>query len=478
MPNENGSPTDEEKLLYTNSFAKFCTDIIGLELAEYHKELISLITNRYVCIVIPRGHSKSSLFSIAYPLWRLIKEKNIEICLISSSLDQSMKLFAKTQYILETNPFFANLLPTDRMTIWNKSQITTTTHNLFYIKPFNSTIRGSYPHYMIIDDVLREETTNIMQARETFWSDIYPAGQTVGCQIIVIGTPLSMDDLYADLQKKNSWVFYKKPAVIEDEKGNWIKPLWAERFSLNRLKEIQGAMSPYRFQREYMCTPTSTGDILYPQELVINALDYNLDFTDKSEGMVTISADFAMSTKSSGDYNVFIVLDDMQGQTYYKKTDTGTVEVPNPLIVRNMIRFRGNIGQTEKILRLCKQYNALRVVVDNSGVGAKFVKELKEESILVEPQDFVPAKRNAILLNLRTVLEKGRLVIPSGPNSSPLTDILVHELSGFRAVENSQTGYEAWKSNLEHDDCVSSLAMAVKHASNPKVTMEKLIFGG
>lgn len=454
MPNEDGTPTNEESLLYSNSFPRFCTDILGLELSSYHNELADLITNRYLCIIVPRGHSKSSFFSLAYPLWRLFREKNKEICLVSSSIDQSMKLFAKTQQVLETNPFFSYLLPQDRSVTWNKSQLATTTGNLFYVKPFNSTIRGSYPHYMIADDILREETTDLVQSKETFWSALYPAGQTVGCQIIVAGTPLSLEDLYADLQKKKEWITYKRSAVITDSNGKWIKPLWPERFTLEKLREIESSMSSYRFQREYMCNPVSTGDILYPAELVLNSIDYNLDFTEKSEGIASIGCDYAMSTKTSGDFNVFIVIDDLVGKTYYKKTDQGTIEIPNPLIIRQMIRYRGNQGQTEKTLRLNDQFKATRITVDKSGVGAKFVKELKEEGLWVDEQDFQPASRNALLMNLRTVLEKNRLVIPSGINSSPLTNTLIYELGGFRAVRNTQTGYETWKSNYEHDDCL------------------------
>ena len=114
---------------------------------------------------------------------------------------------------------------------------------------------------------------------------------------------------------------------------------------------------------------------------------------------------------------------------------------------------------------------------DESGVGAKFIKELRESYFAVDGQDFQPAKRNMILMNLRTLIEKNRLVIPGGDLSAPLTDILQRELKGFRLVKNKNTGHESWKSNLDHDDTVMALAMAVKDITIQGKVMEDVIFG-
>ncbi|HUW48453.1 MAG TPA: terminase family protein [Patescibacteria group bacterium] len=465
-----------------SDFPFFCEKVLSLEMTGYHQEICSLPgLHKYLCIIMPRGHGKTQIFSIAFPLWKLFTEKDKEICLVSSTIDQSRKIFSKMQYVLETNPFFKSLLPTDRRSpgggSWNSSQITTTNHNLFYNKPFNSSARGMQPNYIIYDDLLRD-VEDMTVAKETYWSVFYPAGQAVNCRHIIVGTPIGLDDLYADLQKKEGkgWHVYKRSAVSEDEKGNWIKPLWPQRFTLERLYEMRESMNPTRFEREMMCRPRPVGDVLFPQEMILNATDDNLEFSSEVKGISYVGADFAMSTKSSGDFNVFVVVDDQPGEVYKKKTDKGIVEINDPVIVRTAMRFRGNMGQTEKIKSLYDQYHCARAIGDNSGVGAKFVKELQDEQVFVDAQDFQPAKRNMLLMGLRGLLEKNRLVIPSGPESSYFTDILIRELSGFRLTKNNMTGHESWKSNLDHDDTVMALAMAVKHASNPKTQMEDLVF--
>jgi len=190
-----------------------------------------------------------------------------------------------------------------------------------------------------------------------------------------------------------------------------------------------------------------------------------------------IGADFAMSEADSGDFNVFFVVDDAMGTIYKKKTDKGVVEVENPIFIREMIRYKGSTGQVERIEGLHKRFKNAKIIGDNSGVGAKFIKELKEKFFDVDAQDFQPAKRNMILMNLRTIIEKNRLVIPAGEESSILTNRLLRELGGFRKVENKNTGHQSWKSNIDHDDCPVALAMAVKDASNPQEIEGPIFYG-
>jgi len=463
-----------------NDFSYFCKHVLDYEITNYHRELMALpMQHRYLCVVIPTGHSKTWTFSIAYPLWRLFREQSIEICLVSSSLDQSMKIFSQAQYVLETNPFFQTLLPKNRHISWTKSFIKTTNNNQYYIKPFNSTARGIHPHYIIMDDLLREGDMPMDQVKETFWTIFFPRGQIHNCQLIVVGTPQSIEDLYADIERrgKDNWKVVRKSAIIEDETGKPISVLWKERFSLEKLEGIREQMGDPKFQREYMCKPVSEGELLIPKEMILNAMDYNLEFSEEIIGTVVLGCDFAMSTAKSGDYNAFLVIDDASGTTYTKHTDKGDVEIKDPVFIRNMIRYRGGIGQTQRIKDLYQRYKALQVVVDNSGVGAKFVQELRDEFLNVDAQDFQPAKRNMLLMNMRRVFEQNRLIIPGGEASSPMTDILIRELGGFR-LNRTKAGHESWKSDLSHDDSVFGLAMAVKNvSSNPQGTGENFIIG-
>jgi hypothetical protein len=266
----------------------------------------------------------------------------------------------------------------------------------------------------------------------------------------------------------------RKSAVVEKENGEWARPLWAERFSLENLKKIKMDMGEYRFEREYMCRPRATGDTLFPMELIMNSLDHNAPFEYTTKGMVYVGCDFAMSTTETGDYNVFTVIDSYQG-TYRKQVDKGYVDIENPVIIRKIIRFKGS-GQIDNIKSLYTYFTPHRCIVDSSGVGARFVQELMENRISVDAQDFRPANRNMLLLNLRRLMEQNRLIIPTKGECETLTNHLINELSGFRTIK-TRAGSETFASSLKHDDMVMSLAMAVKEVSQPRKPLETIFFG-
>lgn len=825
-----------EHLKFYSNFTYFCEKVLNLEMTEYHKGIADLpLKHRYLCIVIPTGHSKTTLFTMAYALWRLWREKNIEICLVSSSIDQSMRMFALVQAELQTNPFFKELLPTDRFDTWNKSQLKTKNGNQYYIKPFNSTARGIHPQYIIYDDLLRESDIDMDTIKEMFWSVFYPRGQIHNCQHVVVGcvhpdtlvytdkglekigslvpslllndekklltfnkkvlgkdgwdktskyyvngktktkkiilvggyelecsmmhplwvckennrkwvtkkdiswirsedlkigdrvalklgarvfgkketisediaylyglyisegsldfygrsnriaitnkapevisflknifgfhntdgihnrknskeliqnmrryglpfercynkwipdrifkepkkiqamflrgvydgdghstyyknglrvcltstskkqllgvqqmllnfgivshingafhkghfkkdgtyikksysyclafgginsnifmeeigfgikykqkkvpekgirqvrqpfgfvwkkikkiedsesitvdfvipkghsfvsngfishnTPQGLDDLYAELEKKDEWHVVRKAAVTI-ENGEWRDPLWPERFPIEVLKKIRDSMAPYRFNREYLCKPSPTGTPLVSKEQLLNCLDENLEFSFEIKGIGYLGCDFAMSTEASGDFNVFTVVDDMSGKTYSKKTDKGIIEIGDPVIVRKITRFKGP-GQIESIKQLEGYYKPAKIIADNSGVGARFVQELREAQINVYGQDFQPANRNQLLLNLGSLIEKGRLIIPSGPESEFLANALIREISGF-GLKRTKANTETFRSSTDHDDMCISLALAVKDVIGPRISLSNVFYG-
>ena len=323
---------------------------------------------------------------------------------------------------------------------------------------------------------MRDNDTPMELVKNTFWSVFFPRGQIHNCQHIVVGTPISLMDLYADLEKDPQWFTVKKQAVITDEAGRWVKPLWSERFSLESLAKIRDGMTDFNFQREFQCNPIATGDSLFPQDMLLEALDDDLDYNYTAQGITTIGNDYAMSTAVTGDYNVFTVVDNQMGKTHTKNVNGKKVLVENPVIIKRILRFRGNTGQIESMKSLENYYPNSRIIADESGVGAKFVQELRENSFSVDAQNFAPANRNMLLMNLRRLLEQGRLVIPNKGESVPITDRLIKELSGFSST-TTKSGSESWQSNLDHDDLPISLALAVKGIGSPRKLLTKIFYG-
>jgi len=251
---------DIEFLSECSDPAFFIDNVLGYKPSGFHREMVQeAMKNRFLLIEVPRGHAKTTMISKGYATWLLWKERGVEICLTSSSMKQSKKFLAEIKQMITENPFLKHLVPSDRDLSWNKEEMKTTNGNYLYVKPFNDSARGMQPHYIIYDDILRIEDSNTTaeDKEEIFWSVFFPAGQTNRCKHFVVGTPAFEGDLFDKIEKNSiedgDWKHIHYACVEVDSAGNWVKPLWPERYTLEELKKIQSMMSPILFAREYMC---------------------------------------------------------------------------------------------------------------------------------------------------------------------------------------------------------------------------------
>jgi len=314
-------------------------------------------------------------------------------------------------------------------------------------------------------------------------------GQTKRSKHIVVGTPISADDLFAEIEQKakksSRWVVYKKPAIVE-ENGKQV-PAWKERFSIEELMELKQDMGNYDFNREYLCNPLAPGSGFFEREMVLNAQDDELGFSYNTKGTVTIGADFAMSESKTGDYNVFTVVDSVNGKMK-RKFDFGEgeveLEVENPVVIKKIERYKGATGQVQRLLDLYKTYRASKIILDVSSFGTRFAQELRDKGVNVDAQDFRPANRSQLLVNLRRLFESDdptvkppRIVIPysNKDGTRMVTEELCKELSGFDETK-TKGGFKTIASKLAHDDMVFSLSLAVKDVVYTKSVPNKLIW--
>ena len=119
---------DESKLKveYYSDFILFCKDLLKFhgemiyDFGFFHKEIAdAIIRNRYVAIMVPRGHLKTTIVSVCYPIWRMVREKRYEIVLTSSTMEQSVKNLGTIKYYLENTPWLDYLIPSNKDGMWN-----------------------------------------------------------------------------------------------------------------------------------------------------------------------------------------------------------------------------------------------------------------------------------------------------------------------------------------------------------------------
>lgn len=470
----------------------FIENILGFKLSSVHKEMLStVLLNRYVAIEVPVGHAKTTTISIGYVLWRLWREvRGFEICLTSSSLDQSMRVLVEIQNHIETNDFLKSLIPSDRRDSWNKKQLVTSKGTKFFVKPFNDSARGVHPDIIIYDDILRVADSDLSQqdVKDIFYSVFIPRGQTKRSQHILVGTPATENDLFDDIEKKakqgKQWkhVHYSaitklKPFGNLANPDDWIDALWPERFPINELKEIRETISPARFAREYLCNPQLDGASMFDLNKLADGLDEEAEFAyAKKNGYTVMGLDIAFSTQVTADWTVITIATLLNEPYNVRKYIDGrlmTKEVTEGIYIERIIRTHGVNSQT--IIDMYNLYDCNKIVLDKSTGGVLVASELRTNGINVEEQAFDPASRSMLLLNLWKIIGQGRIIIPfkKEGNSEKTIQQLRHELNGMQEAK-TRTGADTYKSITEHDDMVMSLALSVKDFQRKAYCAENL----
>ena len=124
---------------------------------------------------MPRGHFKSSIVSVGYPLWLLIHDPNTAIALISSAEKNTQKWLFDIKQTIEHNLFFQWAFgEIQKGNKWDANQLTIKRDRDFGINVQASitayTLKGGlasahHPH-LILDDPLNEQTAFSERERE------------------------------------------------------------------------------------------------------------------------------------------------------------------------------------------------------------------------------------------------------------------------------------------------------------------------
>lgn len=213
------------------SFMEYCfVDHRGnpWKLQDFHKKILELtLTERNLLIEMPRRSGKSSLMSVAYPLWRVMKNRDTRIMIISASESLAKQWLREIEHHMRDNERYkalaGNLVPELRKQTWtDKEKIVSgrssqATHMTFLAMGFDGRPRGRRADLMIFDDVVNEQNSGTEYQREKVKDKFFKAflpvldknlNDPISGQTIVVGTPYTLEDLYDDLSKKWGEPFY------------------------------------------------------------------------------------------------------------------------------------------------------------------------------------------------------------------------------------------------------------------------------
>jgi len=238
---------------------------LGYSWGDHIEEWMQMYGNRgdanvhRVCIIAPRDHSKSTTLRVAV-LWSCLfekwRDKPFTTWLFSASKDLAMRRLEEIRDDMKRHPQLRNMIDPKR---GNRHAIHFTNGSWIRATGVGAAIRGEHPARIVFDDVLDDMGDQSPgNLRHWFRKKITPmlSPQT---SIFVVGTPMSMTDLYHTEMLSNpvwkSTITSAIPNWEEHKADPSIPPiaLWEVQRPIAFLMEQRVAIGELAFTQEYLC---------------------------------------------------------------------------------------------------------------------------------------------------------------------------------------------------------------------------------
>ena len=234
---------DMDMKMSKRSFKYFFETVLGFDYAGHHKCWDKgLEENRYYCVKASRDHGKS-VFFMSYALWLAAFNPNKHIMIFSHSLEQTLEHMRFIRNNIDGAACLQHLKPGGIP--WRKTYFEFTNGSRIMAKSVGGGTRGFHPDVVVCDDILWGTTgSELQRAADWFYGVLLPVLHHTG-KMMMVGTPFSYNDLYAELEKKETFRVETYPAINKEG-----EPLWPERWSLDALAQRRLSMPAIQFTRE------------------------------------------------------------------------------------------------------------------------------------------------------------------------------------------------------------------------------------
>ena len=444
---------DIDRQMAAKSFQYFFVDILGFDFSHHHADWEKgLNGNRNYVVKASRDHGKS-VFFMSYALWLAAFNPGTNVMVFSHSLEQTLEHMRFIRNNIENTDILKDLKPQGKP--WAKSYFEFSNKSRIMAKSVGGATRGFHPDVVVCDDILWGTTAGELQrAADWFYTVLLPVLHHTG-RLMMVGTPFSYNDLYAELEQKSE-VFRVEtyPAILPN--GD---PLWPSRWPLDALKVRESSMPAIKFAREYLCEPIHDNASMFPQSILEQARDENLVILDKAEmeydeegepagvfGQHFIGWDPAIASDSNADYTAMVTI----------RTPPGSEEkqIVNVLNEKGL----GSTAQKRHIVLLNSRFQPDLIELEGNNFQRMFAAELQEmrEDIPIKTFMTTRQRKESMFMSLLMAFEQGKIKTPWGDERSrEFTRTLETQLTRFGMQKNGRL-----ESVGVHDDLAMALALA------------------
>jgi len=248
---------------------------------QFHNQIFDLLLSdsRRRGVIAPRGHAKSTICSLLYPLYRTLFKHPDEqrfILIVSERQNQAKDFLASIKFHLETNPYVHRYFGDITQDVnWTQDDIITKNNVRIVAAGTGQRLRGinfrsQRPTDVILDDFESEKNTLTQEIRQQNqdWiaGTIEPTLDPILGRLTAIGTIAHQDTYLAKLPKdprfNENYLFFQ--AIMDG------KAIWPERYSkkmlMAELDALRAVGKEHIWYREYMNEPRNPEDAGFKNE--------------------------------------------------------------------------------------------------------------------------------------------------------------------------------------------------------------------
>lgn len=476
------------------SLNRFTEEVLGYNNAEHQREWYSILENaklHKIVLAAPRNHAKTTAISVNYVLWRISKNHNVRILMVSNTESQAQASLRQIVGRVERDQMyvdFAGQLRPEKPEKWTDKEIIIKREAFDMKDPTISTvgvggtILSKRADEIICDDLLNPENTRTPDQRrkmaEWFHQVLLPV-LIPGGRVIVAGTVWHPQDLLNELLADAGWDYRRKFQAVMSWPSNmqiwqdWyairmkgtpestaeaeqffitnykvmhegVHVLWPEYFAFASLYLIWRS-NRVAFEKAYQNNIVSREDQKFKEEWLIRALErgagYRLVLTlsadqRKEFKILTGGIDLAASESEQSDDNAMISL----GQ---RRLDD---------MVALLALDRGKFSPADWRKLMVERYEGLlhdRIVVESNGYQIALTRDLAGKNLPVVAFNTGGEKLDPYIgvESLAILFENDRIILPydkSDPYTVSVVQQLVDELRQFPVGHTGDSAMALW----------------------------------
>lgn len=290
-------------------FPEFCEEYLGQPLPLHHQRIWDVLNGRdpremhpairyqegrtgRLLVTLPPYHAKTQVWSVNYAVWRMVKDPNVRIAVISQTQDFARKIVHQVKQIL-TMPQYAQLqrafMPEGgwKGEGWTKTHIylsgvdTAQNDPTLQALGVNGQVYGSRLDVILCDDLVTGKNVHTYkQMADWIGSEVSNRMDDDGV-LHVLGTRMGPNDLYSELRDlaewdddRPVWTHFAQPAVLEEpsrDPRTWVT-LWPEKWPGEPLARLRAEATETRWLLTYQQLDASI-DQVFPTGAVNAAVD-------------------------------------------------------------------------------------------------------------------------------------------------------------------------------------------------------------